>query len=383
MRLREKALERALAEWLLRREHEPALEPGLFAHQLASEIRTSFLAEWRELAQIEGLDLAHGAEISLRLPGYRLVQRIGHGGTGEVHEAEQIATGKRVAIKFLHRHVASDPRARARFHREADAARLLVHPQIVRVLEAGEHGAIPYLVMDLLAGRTVQRLLQAQRDPADADHERAKCWFGDRELLLRRFAAVADALHFAHECGVIHRDLKPGNLMVGDDGELTVLDFGLATTSNPQSAVLTRTGDFLGTPLYMAPEQACCEGDATPRTDLWSLGAVLYECLAGRSAIEPGPLPRVLDRLLKGAIEPIATWCPDLEPELARLVTSCLARDPEQRPDSAQALALALVRSWPGRACVPKADRPRPGGRRAHPALRFARRHGTPDSTCA
>lgn len=374
MRLRERALERALADWLLRRENEPALEPGEFARQLASEIRTSFLSELRELAKIEGLELGSEAFELPGLPGFRLVRRLGHGGTGEVHEAEELASGARVAIKFLHRHVASDPRARARFRREVEAARTLVHPRIVRVLAAGEHAGIPYLVMELLAGRTLQSLLQAWRDTADPEHAFAVRFFSDRAGLRRHFAAVAEALHFAHRRGVVHRDLKPGNLMVADDGALTVLDFGLAATSSPQSVVLTRTGDFLGTPLYMAPEQARAEGAATPRTDLWSLGAVLYECLAGRSAIEPGPLPRVLARLLEGAILPLATCCQGLEPALARLVTSCLSCDPEQRPVSARAFAQALLLPEAPVAASTETSRTRPCSARTHPALRFARR---------
>ena len=373
MRLRERALEHALAEWLLHRDREPALEPGLFARQLASEIRTSFLSELRELASIEGLDLAADSGLPPRLPGYRLQRRIGTGGTGEVHEAMQLATGRSVAVKFLHRHIANEPRARARFRREADAARALVHPHIVRVLEAGDHAASPFLVMELLTGRTLQRLLQARLAPEDVDHERAQSFFSDREQLARRFAEIALALFFAHERGVIHRDLKPANIMVGDDGAMTVLDFGLASASSPQSVVLTRTGDFLGTPLYMAPEQARGEGEATPKTDLWSLGAVFYECLAGRSAIEPGPLPLVLDRLLKGQVQPITALGSPLAPELGHLVMSCLACDPQQRPASAQALAQALVRCATASPCAPRIPRRRGRGHRKHPAMRFAR----------
>ncbi|MCA9712934.1 MAG: serine/threonine protein kinase, partial [Myxococcales bacterium] len=191
----------------------------------------------------------------------------------------------------------ADPQALARFRREARTAQSLDHPGIARVLDFGEQDGAAWLAMELVEGRSLQRLLAAHADPRDVDHARAVAVLGSPRRLAELIAGVADALDHAHRAGIVHRDVKPANVMVRDDGRPVVLDFGLATAHDGGGS-LTRTGDFLGTPLYMAPEQAVGAENGTASSDVYALGAVLFECLCGRPPVAPGPLAVVIDAIL-------------------------------------------------------------------------------------
>jgi serine/threonine-protein kinase len=254
---------------------------------------------------------------------YRLTRKIGSGGMGDVYLADDTKLERRVAVKLLPAQRGLDEEARRRFLREAQAAARLDHPAIVTVFEVGESGDRPFIVMRYVEGRTLADYISA----------------GDGVLAERCaiVAAVADGLAHAHDAGVVHRDIKPSNIMLTPDGRPVVLDFGLAALHG--SEMLTRQGAMMGTAAYMSPEQA--QGHTVDhRSDLFSLGTVLYELLAGRSPFARGHLSATLAAVVNDA--------PDIEalegasPELRTLVASCLAKDPSARPGSASALADAL-----------------------------------------
>jgi serine/threonine protein kinase len=256
--------------------------------------------------------------------------------------------------------VAGDLRSAARFQREARTAASLVHPCIVPILGFGEEQGCSWLAMGLVEGRSLQRLLAARDAPGDVDHARANEVLGDPRWLATALADAADALDFAHRKNVVHRDVKPGNLMVGDDGKLLVLDFGLASArpGDESTESLTRTGDFLGTPLYMAPEQTAGADAATARSDVYALGAVLYECLCGAPPVPPGPLPAVLDAIRSRDPDDPARRRAGVPPELGRVAMQCLEKEPARRYESAAALADDLRRFVDGQ---PVRARARPG----------------------
>jgi tRNA A-37 threonylcarbamoyl transferase component Bud32 len=263
---------------------------------------------------------------------------------GSVFDAEQVSTGRRVALKVLHPHVAQDARSASRFQREARTAAALVHPGIVPVLAFGTTDGAAWLAMARVDGCSLQRLLAAVDDPRDVDHDRARALLDDPKRLARVIAETADALEFAHRRGVVHRDVKPANLMLDDEGRAVVLDFGLATACEPDAASLTRTGEFLGTPLYMAPEQAVGAENGTARSDVYALGAVLYECLCRRPPVAPGPLATVIDAILnREPLDPRRAR-PGVPGELARIALQCLEKEPGRRYPTAAALAADLRR---------------------------------------
>lgn len=338
-------LERAIGEWLLRKESEPDLLPGTFAQCLPPSLQEPFLRELESLAAIDGMaTLAPPRDLPRRYGDFRVLGELGRGAMGAVYDAEQVSTGARVALKVMHAHVAKDLHSASRFQREARTAASLRHPGIVTVFDFGETDGAWWLAMERLEGRSLQRLLAAQADARDVDHDRAVALIGDGRRLARVLADAADALAFAHRHGVVHRDVKPANLMCCDDGRIVVLDFGLATARDPDAVTLTRTGDFLGTPLYMAPEQVVGAENGKPTSDVYSLGAVLYECLCGRPPVAPGPLATVIDSILNR--EPVAPrrLRPDAPDELGRVAMQCLEKEPERRYATAAAMADDLRR---------------------------------------
>lgn len=338
-------LDRAIGDWLLRKEDDPALLPGEFARELPAALRSEFLRELESLADLDvAATQAAPRDLPRRFGDFRILGEIGRGAMGAVFAAEQVSRGRRVALKVMHQHVADEPMARSRFRREAHTAATLEHKGIVRVLDFGETDGRAWLAMAFVDGRSLQRLIAAAKDPRDVDHARAQQILGDPRRVAQAVAGVAEALAFAHEHGVVHRDVKPANLMVDGDGTFLVLDFGLATALDRDAPTLTRTGDFFGTPLYMAPEQAKGAANGTPASDVHSLGAVLYECIAGVPPFAPGPLAAVLDAILRlDAVDPRhhRRSVPD---GLARIALQCLEKDPRDRYPSAAALAADLHR---------------------------------------
>lgn len=344
-RANEDELDRAIGDWLLRKEDDPALLPGDFARQLPPALRSVFLHEIESLADLDvAATQAAPRDLPRRFGDFRILGEVGRGAMGAVFAAEQVSRGRRVALKVMHQHVAGEPQARSRFRREAHTAASLEHPGIVPVLDFGETDGCAWLAMAYVDGRSLQRLIAAARDPRDIDHARAEQVLGDPRRVAAALADVAEALAFAHDHGVVHRDVKPANLMVDAAGRFLVLDFGLATALDRDAPTLTRTGDFFGTPLYMAPEQAKGAENGTPASDVYALGAVLYECIAGVPPVAPGPLAAVLDAILRVDVVDPRRRRAEAPEALARIALQSLEKDPRDRYPSAAALAADLRR---------------------------------------
>jgi serine/threonine protein kinase len=266
-----------------------------------------------------------------RLGDHRVVREIGRGAMGVVYEAERLADGRRVALKVLAR-MDGAGRARERFEREAGVLAALAHPNVVRVFELGQADGRTFFSMELVDGTSLEAAIRA-RDGRPYD--------GDVRRLAARFADVADGLHAAHAQGVVHRDLKPSNLLVAADGTIKVADFGLAHLAGAARA-LTKTGDRLGTPLYMSPEQLTGRR-VDARTDVYSLGATLYETLASRPPFDGDDLATLGAAIVSGPPPaPLRSLAPRVPEVLAAVVHRALARDPDARFATAKDLADAL-----------------------------------------
>ena len=258
---------------------------------------------------------------------YRLGRSLGLGGMATVHLARDETLGRDVAIKRLSEALSGDEVFRERFMREARTAAGLSHPNIVGVYDVGEEGGIPYIVMECVEGRTLAELL-AENGPLDPDRT--------VDLILQACAG----LDHAHAAGLVHRDIKPQNLLVRDDDTLKIVDFGIARPVD--GTQLTLAGTILGTAAYLAPEQALGER-VTAAADLYSLGAVTYELLSGRPPYEFESLAELPVKQREGPPPPID----GVSEELQDAVRRCLAPDPANRPASAAALAHELAQASP------------------------------------
>jgi serine/threonine-protein kinase len=255
---------------------------------------------------------------------YELGARLGRGGMAAVYAGTDRRLQRDVAVKLLHPEMAARPDVRRRFEAEARAAAGLAHANVVAVFDTGEHDGVPFIVMERLPGTTLADLL---RD-APVDPHRVTRIAGD----------VLGALGAAHAAGIVHRDVKPGNILMCDDGSAKVADFGIATRvdADPTSA-----GHLIGTPAYLAPERLE-GGAASPRSDLYSLGVVLYEALAGTKPFTGDPPLAVAHAIQQGTHAPLGEVRPDLDPRLVDAVERSMAREPGERFPSAAAMAAAL-----------------------------------------
>ncbi len=269
---------------------------------------------------------------------YRILEKLGAGGMGEVYRAADTKLGREVALKVLPPEMARDPERLARFQREARAVAALNHPHIVTIFSVEEADGVHFLTMELVEGKSLDRVIPEGGLPIDQIIEIAR--------------ALAGALTAAHEKGIIHRDLKPANVMVTGDGRVKVLDFGLAKETRAPahgdatitSASHTKAGVVMGTPAYMSPEQIAGRA-VDQRTDIFSLGIVLYEMATGQRPFEGQASAELISAIMRDTPAPVTDLRSDLPAHLADIIQRCLAKRAEDRYPSAKEVHNEL-RGW-------------------------------------
>src|ERR1700736_3193046 len=259
---------------------------------------------------------------------YRLEGRLGFGGMSTVNLAIDLRLERQVAIKLLAEHLAEDPTFVSRFQREAQAAARLVHPNIVQVFDSGQDEVTGqyFIVMEYIEGSSGAEIL---RDDGWVEVDEA----------IAIVEQACEGLNYAHRHGVVHRDVKPGNLLRAREGEVKLADFGIAKATEHSS--ITQVGSVLGTAAYLAPEQARGE-EAGPAADLYSLGVVTYQLLSGRLPYEAGSLSELALRQQQEVPARLDEVNPDVPPALADAVARALSLEPLGRYDSAHSMAEAL-----------------------------------------
>ena len=274
---------------------------------------------------------------------YRIVGLLGKGGMGEVYRADDLKLAQPVALKFLPEQLLNDEAALARFHREVRVARQISHPHVCRVYDIGEIEGRLFLSMEYIKGEELSSLLRRiGRVPADKAIE-----------ISRQLCAGVAA---AHSKGVLHRDLKPANVMIDENGNVRVTDFGLAGLEEE----IRKEDDRSGTPAYMSPEQLA-GAELTTKSDIYSLGLLLYEIFTGKKAFEAPTLGKLLD-LRKSATTPTtpSSLVPNIDPLVERVILRCLEKDPEARPASALHVAASLPGGDPLAAALAAGETPSP-----------------------
>jgi eukaryotic-like serine/threonine-protein kinase len=300
-------------------------------------------------------------EAGISAPGtalgrFRIDGTLGRGGMAVVHLAHDTELGRPVALKLMADHCADDPAFRARFAREAQAAARLSHPNIVQVFDIGEEAGLPFIVMEYVDGETLGDTLARERRVAP-----------DRVVEIARECCAG--LACAHAAGLVHRDIKPQNLLVTTAGTIKIADFGVAHALDQTR--LTLTGSIIGTARYLAPEQTAGGRPITPAADVYALGVVLYELLAGRPPHEGTSLPELAIAKRDDPVTPLLELRPEVGPELDAAVLACLAVSAEDRPtadDLAARLTPPDLHEQPTRVRAPTAATPpwsaRPARRR-------------------
>lgn len=291
------------------------------------------------------------AGVRLRYFGdYELLEEIARGGMGVVFKARQVSLNRLVALKLISAGALATPELVKRFRAEAEAAASLTHPSIVPIHEIGEHEGQQYFSMGLIDGPNLRDALRAR---ASGQRRMLRAQDNIAQIVLAAFepreaaqllATIARAVHYAHQRGVLHRDLKPGNILLDTTGQPHLMDFGLAKLVQKDST-LTLTNAVLGTPAYMSPEQA--RGDAkgvSTATDVYGLGAVFYELLTGTPPFGGGTSAETIRLVLDTEPRPPSFWNPAVDRDLQTICLKCLEKDPERRYRSAEALADDLDR---------------------------------------
>jgi len=278
-----------------------------------------------------------------RLGEFRILRELGRGGMGVVYEAEQTSLKRRVALKVLPPSLRMDPRLLSRFQREAEAAGRLRHPGIVPVYSVGEAAGAPFFAMELVEGESLDRLIRRWREEGGAP---------SRERAVEIATKVADALSYAHGQGILHRDVKPGNIILDGNGEPRLTDFGLALDLHAPG--LTAPGEIFGSPQYMSPEQAVRrEAPVDERTDVYSLAVTLYELLTLHLPYDASTSAELLTALAAGRLIPPHRFDPAMPRALETVLLRALRKDPRERYGSVAEFAGDLRACLEGRAPAP------------------------------
>jgi serine/threonine-protein kinase len=271
---------------------------------------------------------------------YDVGELIGYGGMAEVHKGRDLRLGRDVAIKMLRTDLARDATFQARFRREAQNAASLNHPAIVAVYDTGEEKgadgeALPYIVMEFVSGRTLKEVLTAEGplSPKSA---------------LEITADVCSALEFSHRHGIIHRDIKPGNIMLTDAGQVKVMDFGIARAVASTTTTMTQTSAVIGTAQYLSPEQARGE-TVDARSDVYATGCVLFELLTGQPPFTGDSPVSVAYQHVREEPKPPSQRNPDVPPDVDSVVLKALAKNPANRYQSAAEMRADMLRAANGR----------------------------------
>ncbi len=259
---------------------------------------------------------------------YKIIEKVGGGGMADVYRAEDQVLGRTVALKILHKQFASDEGFLERFRREARAAAKLTHPNIVSIYDVGEDGGVHFIVMEYVHGMTLKKLIQKDAPLST-------------EKVVHIAMQIAKAMEFAHEHEIIHRDIKPQNVIITDNGEIKVTDFGIARAGS--SSTMTRTGAVMGTAHYISPEQA--QGSIVgPTTDIYSLGVVMYEMATGELPFRgENPVSVALKHINDTPMPPRSVFG-DIPPSLEGVIIKCMAKNPNERYRSAESVRDDLKR---------------------------------------
>jgi serine/threonine protein kinase/WD40 repeat protein len=342
------------AEWLARYPGLAEELAELFAdqqamHQIAAPLRE--LAEPAPVNQANAVTLGPGETVAgapAQLPkcfaDFEILEEIARGGMGVVYKARQISLGRIVALKMILAGQFASVGDVRRFHAEAEAAGNLDHPHIVPIYEVGEHQGQRYFSMKFIEGGNLGAWLKARlaTDTGDTSGSRSSSPSAVTASVAL-LATVARAVHHAHQRGILHRDLKPANILLDGHGQPNVTDFGLAKRID-KSGGATQSGSIVGTPAYMSQEQAAGKKDLTTATDVYSLGAILYECLTGRPPFQAETPIDTLLQVREGAPACPRSLNPRVNPDLETICLKCLDKDPVRRYGSAEALAEDLDR---------------------------------------
>jgi serine/threonine-protein kinase len=290
------------------------------------------------------------------IPGYQILGELGHGGMGVVYQARQTSLDRVVALKMLRSGDLASSHDLARFWGEAEAVARLKHANIVHIYEVGEREGRPFLSLEYVeGGNLAQKVKRVPQPPREA-----------AELV----EVLARAIDAAHQRGIIHRDLKPANVLLTPEGVPKITDFGIAKRLDLTGAGQTRTGTVMGTPSYMAPEQAAGKiAEIGPAADVYSLGAILYELLTGRPPFLADSWEATRELVLSATLVPPRRLQPKLPRDLQTICLKCLEREPQRRYTSAGALAEDLKRWQQGEPILARSET------RTRRAWRFARRH--------
>jgi serine/threonine-protein kinase len=319
---------------------DPTGDPGL----AETVVSTSLVGGATPLSRITSVSEDEGRFVPGTLLGgrYRILTLLGRGGMGEVYRAMDLTLGQSVALKFLPEEAATNQRLLERFHGEVRVARLVSHPNVCRVYDIGQIEGMPFISMEYVDGEDLSSLLtRIGRLPTDKAVETAR--------------RLCSGLAAAHDRGVIHRDLKPQNIMINKRGEVVIMDFGLAAIASELNGAEAR----YGTPAYMSPEQLKGTG-VTAKSDVYALGLVLYELFTGKRPFEASSVQQMIDMQEAAQITNMTTTVADIDPAVDKVIRRCLDPDPTKRPASALSVLAALPGGDPLAAALAAGETPSP-----------------------